>query len=46
MSFRDEDPFTSRSLANSPVPLPVLAMLTMMNFFNALQVYTFKSLFI
>ncbi|KAI9557863.1 hypothetical protein GHT06_014614 [Daphnia sinensis] len=33
----DEDPFTSRSLANSPVPLPVLAMLTMMNFFNALQ---------
>lgn len=36
--FRDEDPFTSRSLANSPVPLPVLAMLTMMNFFNALQV--------
>lgn len=37
-TYRDEDPFTSRSLANSPVPLPVLAMLTMMNFFNALQV--------
>lgn len=33
----DEDPFTSRSLAASPVPFPVLAMLTVMNFVNALQ---------
>ena len=34
---RDEDPFSSRSLANSPVPFPVLAVLTMVQFFNALQ---------
>lgn len=33
----DEDPFSSRSLANSPVPFPILAVLTIMNFVNALQ---------
>lgn len=33
----DEDPYSSRALATSPVPFPVLAMLTMLNFVNALQ---------
>lgn len=34
---RSEDPFSSRSLAASPVPVHVVAMLTLLNFFNALQ---------
>lgn len=32
-----EDPYSSRSLAQSPVPVHVVAMLTVLNFFNALQ---------
>jgi len=32
-----EDPYSSRSLAESPVPVHVVAMLTILNFFNALQ---------
>jgi len=32
-----EDPFSSRSLATSPVPVHVVAMLTLLNFFNSLQ---------
>jgi len=33
----NEDPFSSRSLAASPVPVHVVAMLSLLNFFNALQ---------
>ena len=36
---RSEDPYSSRSLAESPVPVHVVAMLTILNFFNALQVW-------
>merc|ERR1712137_1212460 len=37
MIAENEDPFSSRAVARSPVPFPILAVLSLMNFINAVQ---------